>query len=83
MVQLQICQGTTCYVMGASTLASWASELPEDIRDRVKVVGSHCLGYCNDGEFSRPPYVKVDDEVIAEATPEKILESIRKHLSVE
>jgi NADH:ubiquinone oxidoreductase subunit E len=36
MVHLQICQGTTCYVMGAAQLASLATTLPDDLRGRVR-----------------------------------------------
>lgn len=81
MIQVQICQGTTCYVMGGGQLADWALHLPADIQSRVRITGSHCLNYCTQGDLSQPPYVKVDDEVIAAATPEKVLASIQAHLA--
>lgn len=49
---------------------------------KVDVSGVPCLGLCSiDWEFSKAPYVKVDDEVIKEATVEKVLKAIDEKLS--
>ena len=49
--------------------------------DKVDVSGVPCLGLCSiDWEFSKAPYVKVDDEVIKEATVEKVLKAIEEKL---
>ena len=50
--------------------------------DKVDVSGVPCLGLCSvDWEFSKAPYVKVDDEVIKEATVEKVLSAIDAKLN--
>jgi NADH:ubiquinone oxidoreductase subunit E len=81
MVDVQICQGTTCYVMGGGQLADWAMHLPQELKSKVRVSGSHCLGLCAQGDLSQPPYAKIDGEVIAAATPEKVLAAIQKRLA--
>ena len=77
MIHLQICQGTTCYIMGAAQLASACLQLPADVRDKVRVTGCRCLGLCRDGAFGDAPYVKIDDEILARATLECVLAALR------
>lgn len=77
MTHLQICQGTTCYVMGAAQLASLATNLPEDLRGRVRVTGCRCLGLCRDSAFGDAPFVTIDGEPLARATPETVLAALR------
>jgi len=81
MIQLQICQGTTCYVMGAAHLASLATRLPDDLRGRVHVTGCRCLGLCRDGAFGGAPYVKIDGEVLAAATIDSVLAALRARIA--
>ena len=81
MIHLQICQGTTCYVMGAARLAPLATQLPEDLRGRVRVTGCRCLGLCRDGAFGGAPYVMIDGEVLAAVTPESLLAALRARLA--
>jgi NADH:ubiquinone oxidoreductase subunit E len=80
MIHLQICQGTTCYVMGAAQLAGLATQLPEDLRGRVRVTGCHCLGLCREGAFGGAPYVTIDGEVLARATVDTVLTALRQRL---
>ena len=80
MIHLQICQGTTCYVMGAAQLASLATQLPPDLRDQVHVTGSRCLGLCRDGAFGGAPYVMIDGETLAAATPDSVIEALRARI---
>lgn len=80
MIELKICQGTTCYVMGAAQLATFATNLPADLRGHVRVTGCHCLGLCRDGAFGGAPYVSIDGEVLAAATPDSVLAALRARL---
>jgi len=80
MIHLQICQGTTCYVMGAAQLASLATALPDDLRPHVRVTGCRCLGLCRDGAFGGAPYVTIDGDVLARANPEILLEALRARI---
>jgi NADH:ubiquinone oxidoreductase subunit E len=80
MIELQICQGTTCYVMGAAQLATLASNLPDDLRGRVRVTGCRCLGHCREGAFGGAPYVTIDGEVLAAATLDSVLAALRARI---
>lgn len=80
-VNVKVCMGTTCFVMGSSNLQELLELVPKKYGDDVEVASSPCLGLCSiDWEFSKAPYVKVNGEVIKEATVEKVLAAIDKEL---
>ena len=57
------------------------TELTKKYGDKVEIIGSPCLGLCSiNWEYSKAPYVKIDDEVVAEATVEKVLEALDRKL---
>ena len=81
-IKVQVCLGTTCFVMGGSNLQELNEIIPKKYGDKVEVAGSNCLGLCSiQWEYSKAPYVKVDEEVVHEATVEKVLEVINKKLA--
>ena len=81
-ISVKVCVGTTCFVMGGANLQELNEIIPKKYGDKVEVVGSNCLGLCSiNWEYSKAPYVKVDDDVVSEATVEKVLEAIDKKLS--
>lgn len=80
-VNVKVCLGTTCFVMGSSNLQELLDLVPKKYGDDVSVAGSPCLGLCSiDWEFSKAPYVKVNDEIVKEATVEKVLAAIDREL---
>lgn len=80
-VNVKVCLGTTCFVMGSSNLQELIELVPKKYGEDVEVAGSPCLGLCSiDWEFSKAPYVKVNNEVIKEATVEKVLAAIDREL---
>jgi NADH:ubiquinone oxidoreductase subunit E len=73
-IEVKVCLGTTCFVMGSSNLQELMEIVPKRFGDKVEVTGSPCLGLCSiNWEYSKAPYVKVDNEIIKEATVEKVL----------
>ena len=81
-VKVKVCLGTTCFVMGSANLQELSELIPQKYGDLVSVEGSPCLGLCSiDWEFSKAPYVKVNEEIVKEATIEKIIEAIDKELA--
>lgn len=81
-ISVKVCLGTTCFVMGSSNLQELIELVPRKYGDKVEVEGSPCLGLCSiDWEFSKAPYVKVDDEVIKEATVEKVIAAIDRKIA--
>ena len=80
-VEVKVCLGTTCFVMGGSNLQELNDIIPNKYGDKVAISGANCLGLCSiNWEYSKAPYVKVDEEVVTEATVEKVLEVIDKKL---
>lgn len=76
-ISVQVCLGTTCFVMGSANLQELIDLVPRKYGDKVEVTGANCLGLCSiEWEYSKAPYVKVDDDVIKEATVEKVLAAI-------
>ena len=74
-ITVKLCLGTTCFVMGGAKLQELADTLPAKYGDKVEVIGKPCLEFCSSG-FSKAPYAKVNDQVIGEATAEKIISAI-------
>ena len=80
-ILVKVCMGTTCFVMGGSNLQELNDIIPRRYGDKVEVTPSPCLGLCSiNWEYSKAPYVKVDDDIITEATVEKVLEAVNKKL---
>lgn len=83
-INVKVCLGTTCFVMGSSNLQELIETVPVKYGDKVEVLGVPCLGLCSiDWEFSRAPYVKVDEDVVYEATVEKVLIAIDRKMKNE
>ena len=80
-ISVKICLGTTCFIMGSSNLQELIDILPTKYPDKVEVQGAPCLGLCpSRNGISKGPFVKIDDEVIQEATAEKIIKAIDEKL---
>ena len=75
-INVSICLGTTCFVIGSSKLQDLEEHLPESLAPFVNIKGVTCLNLCSNFKYTKAPYVKVDDEIITEATIEKILACI-------
>jgi len=80
-IKVNVCMGTTCFVMGGSNLQELYDIIPQKYDDRVKIIGRPCLKLCSDnGEYSKAPYVQIGEEIIEEATIEKVIECIDRKL---
>ena len=80
-IKVNVCMGTTCFVMGGSNLQELYDIIPLKYGDKVKILGRPCFKLCSDkGEYSKAPYVQIGDDVIEEATIEKVLYNIDKKL---
>ncbi len=79
-VQVQICVGTACHIMGAADLITIEDLLAEPLRDRVEVKGVTCIGLCKDETCGKPPFVIIDGETLSEATLDKVLRCIEQQV---
>jgi NADH:ubiquinone oxidoreductase subunit E len=72
-INIKVCVGTYCYVMGGHQLREIKTLLPEYLQDKVKVEASVCLGCDELNSKPNPPYVKINEELMASASLEKII----------
>lgn len=77
-IKVSICTGTACFVMGASEIMLLEEELPEGLKDRVEIEGITCFEKCKNSECGKAPFVKINGEVIPEATLPKVLSRIQE-----
>lgn len=75
--QLEICCGTTCYMLGANRLLNIENEMPAELRSLTDVRALPCLGLCSNKELAGAPYVRLNGQIIEQATAEKIYEKMR------
>lgn len=80
-ITVELCFGTTCFVMGASKLQDIESIIPPQYRNRVDVKAHTCLDLCKNATYMKAPFVKVDGEIISEATVEKVLMTIERKIN--
>lgn len=79
-VQVKICLGTLCYVMGGANLPLLAEKLPPEMRGKVKVVGAPCLEYCNELGNEKAPFVEINGKCVANASLNKVMALIEEEL---
>jgi len=81
-VEVKVCMGTTCFVMGGAALQGISETIKARYQDKVKVTASTCLNLCTaNAQYSKAPYVTVDGTVVSEATVDKILKEIDRKLA--
>ncbi len=81
-IKVRICVGTSCFVMGSAQIQSLEFNAPSDIADNIEIVEERCMNLCKDitRKRNRGPFVYVDDELVEEATYEKVVAKIREKL---
>lgn len=64
-------------------MAKMKRNLPDELKDKVEIIGSACLGCHEHRGETKPPYVKVENIVIEECTEDKLLNEIYRQLGLE
>lgn len=80
-IKVSICTGTACFVMGASEIMLLEEELSPELRDMVEIEGVTCLDLCKNAEYGKAPFVRINDEILAQATLSSVLERIHQLVS--
>ena len=75
-IEVEICVGTACHVMGGSDLMLLPKVLDERGLSQVQVKGARCLGYCRDQGHDQAPYVHINGKLITRATVESVIDEI-------
>ena len=79
-IKVEICVGTTCFILGASELQDLERYLPEELRERVEVTGAACLGMCKDDNYGQAPFVRVGRQIVSNASVATVIAQIEKEL---
>ena len=83
-IQVKICAGTACFVMGAPQVQALEFAAPEDLADRIEITEVRCMNHCSQGRnYNKGPFVEVNGELIEEATFEKVVAKIREVIAKE
>ena len=62
-INLKICVGTMCYVMGGAELKDAIETLPAELTEHLNITYSPCLGCC---ETQRPPLIEITGKELLE-----------------
>ena len=77
-IKVEICLGTTCYVLGSFRLSALEEKLPPELKDKVEIVGCSCLDVCHDRNYGNAPFVRVGERIGDNATIEKVIDVVRE-----
>lgn len=77
-INVNICSGTACFVMGSSDILLLQEHLPESLKSAVEIQGSTCLGYCKNSENGKAPFVLIDGELMSSATLSAVVSKIQE-----
>lgn len=78
-IEVKICTGTLCYVMGGAELQLIDEHIPQELLPHVDISGSPCLDFCEKVAGSAP-YATVGGKVISQASINKIVAAVREQL---
>ena len=77
-IDLKICMGTMCYVMGGAELKDAIDSLPEPIKEHLNISFSPCLGCCNAKQ--EPPFIELNGQVIAGVSKVNLLQIVKEEV---
>lgn len=75
MLTVEICMGTSCHLMGTQDLMDVLDALPAEQRKLLEIKGVTCFKKCGKG-----PNVRINGELLENATPELLLEVLQANL---
>ncbi len=79
-LEIKICTGTLCYVMGGAELQLIDEYIPEEIIERIDIKGTPCLDMCSKFDGPKAPFVKVGDRLVSDASVHRVIEVIKEEL---
>ena len=80
-IKIDICCGTTCYLLGAADLIQLEARLPEEWRDKVEISAVPCLEACTTDKLGQAPFVRINGALIPRASAESICECLFELIS--
>ncbi len=75
-IKIEICCGTACYMLGAAELLRLENILPDQWKDSVDISAIPCLEACSSDNLGGAPFVKINGELMSNASVESVCEKI-------
>ena len=77
-IKIQICSGTTCFVMGGSELFLLPDVLPDNLKDCVEIEGINCMEKCKNLGGEKAPFAIVNGKLFEKVTLSSLLDEVLK-----
>ncbi len=82
-IEIIICAGTHCYLMGGSELQLFNDFIPAEVSRKITLKGSPCLDLCDKRGEGKPPFAMVNGRVVSNVTLESLLQEIENEIRME
>ncbi|MDR1324421.1 MAG: NAD(P)H-dependent oxidoreductase subunit E [Treponema sp.] len=82
-INVSICTGTSCYVMGGSELLLLEEYLTPEQRGLLELKGVSCLDLCHNAKYGKAPFVEINGQPMEQASIQSVLERINTLLDGE
>lgn len=78
-INIEICCGTACYLLGAVKLMELEKRIPDDLKGKIEFEAKTCLGQCENDQLGGAPFVRFNHtEVMSRATPDRVIDRCRE-----
>lgn len=77
MIEITICSGTLCHIMGGAEIFEIEDKLPELFEEPVTLKAAPCLGRCEGLKRVKPPCILINNKPMDEASIEKIISKLK------
>lgn len=78
-VKVEICLGTTCFILGSSELLQLSQHLDPELNEKIEIVHHGCMRYCLDQNYGHAPFVRINgDIIVSRATIESVREELEE-----
>ncbi|ERJ12684.1 NAD(P)H-dependent oxidoreductase subunit E [Haloplasma contractile] len=74
-IDVELCVGTYCHLMGSGKIIEAIESLPESIKKRLDIRFKSCMNECSNGSK-----IRINGQLIDEATDERVIALIKGHL---
>lgn len=75
-IELKICMGTMCYIMGGAELKDLVEMLPSEMKQHVDITFSSCLECC-DGK-QRPPFIELNGKIMSGVSKANLMQILKE-----
>ena len=73
-IKIELCQGTSCHLLGCRELVEALNSLPSSRRDLIDLCMADCLKSCRKG-----PNVRINGTIFSGMTPDGLLATLEEH----